>query len=188
MERERKVRKGKRMERGEKSAEWEAEKEENLIEKLRRGVVLTGKKGGPCTPVLSWQHWAPPSHDTIINNNALNPPAARKLAAAFWEFQQLYFPLSEMHRSVSNGAAGSESRLRRRRHHHHHYNKLSRDNGLDLSHFLADNSPSSPDQVYSFSSLDLRFLFWVLLIRYFRVSGYVQILVVLVAKIFYFSP
>lgn len=134
------------MERREKSAEAEAETEENLIEKLRRGVLLIGKKGGPCTPVLSWQHWAPPPHDTIINNNALNPPAARKLAAAFWEFQQLYFPLSEMHRSVSNGAAGSESRLRRR-HHHHHHNKLSRDNGLDLSHFLADNSPSSSDQV-----------------------------------------
>lgn len=41
------------MERGEKSGEGEAEKEENLGEKLRRGVVLLGKKGGPCTPVLS---------------------------------------------------------------------------------------------------------------------------------------
>lgn len=133
------------MERGEKSGEGEAEKKENLGEKLRRGVVLLEKKGGPGTPVLSWRHWAPPPHDTIINDYPLNPPSARKLAAAFLEFHHLYFPVSKMHRSVSNGAAGSDSRLRR--HHHHNYNKQSRDKGLDLSHFLADNSPGSPDQV-----------------------------------------
>ncbi|KAG6633982.1 uncharacterized protein At5g41620-like [Carya illinoinensis] len=139
------------MERGEKSGEGEAEKKENLGEKLRRGVVLLEKKGGPGTPVLSWRHWAPPPHDTIINDYPLNPPSARKLAAAFLEFHHLYFPVSKMHRSVSNGAAGSDSRLRR--HHHHNYNKQSRDKGLDLSHFLADNSPGSPDQPGSASSL-----------------------------------
>lgn len=171
------------MERGEKSGEGGAEKEENLGEKLRRGVVLTGKRGGPCTPVRSWRLWAPPAHDTIIKGYT---PSARKLAAALWEFQYLYFPTSKMHRGVSNGGPLADSRLRR--HQHRHYNKPGKDKGLDLSHFLADNSPSSPDQVDSFSSLDLRFLFWVLLIRYFRVSGYVQILVILVAKITNFSP
>ncbi|KAG2680966.1 hypothetical protein I3760_11G123200 [Carya illinoinensis] len=136
------------MERGEKSGEGGAEKEENLGEKLRRGVVLIGKRGGPCTPVRSWRLWAPPAHDTIIKSY---PPSARKLAAALWEFQYLYFPTSKMHRGVSNGGPLPDSRLRR--HQHRHYNKPSKDKGLDLSHFLADNSPSSPDQPGSASSL-----------------------------------
>ncbi|KAF3955316.1 hypothetical protein ACB098_01G147300 [Castanea mollissima] len=151
------------MKREGKSGEGEAEKEENLGEKLRRGALLVGKRGGPSTPVHSWRLWAPlpPStlaaHDTIINNkdyfpfsHSLPSPSARKLAAALWEFQH-YFPLSKMHRGVSNGGGGgADSRLRR--HPHHHY-KLSKDKGLDLSHFLADNSPSSPEQPGSASSL-----------------------------------
>lgn len=151
------------MERGGKSGEGGAEKEENLGEKLRRGVLLEGKRGGPCTPVLSWRLWAPPTaHDTIIRDYPFHPPSARKLAAALWEFQKLYFPRSKMHRGVSNAGAGADSRARR---HQHHYNKLRKDKGLDLSHFLADNSTTSPDQVLEvflfFFWLDLRCLIWV---------------------------
>lgn len=149
------------MKREGKSGEGGAEKEENLGEKLRRGALLVGKRGGPATPVHSWRLWAPPSSpsDTIINKDHFpiphslpsSSPSARKLAAALWEFQH-YFPLSKMHRGVSNGAAtGADSRLRR--HHPHHHYKLSKDKSLDLSHFLADNSPSSPDQPGSASSL-----------------------------------
>jgi hypothetical protein len=139
------------MEREGKSGEGGAGKEENLGEKLRRGVLLEGKRGGPCTPVLSWRLWAPPTaHDTIIRGYPFHPPpSARKLAAALWEFQQLYFPRSKMHRGVSNAGPGADSRLRR---HQHHYNKLRKDKGLDLSHFLADNSTTSPDQVLGFFS------------------------------------
>ncbi|KAJ7952101.1 Intracellular protein transporter USO1-like protein [Quillaja saponaria] len=133
-----------RNEKGEKSEEGEAEKGENLGEKLRR-VVLVGKKGGPCTPVPSWRLWA--AQDTIIKDHLLPPHtvSARKLAAALWEFQH-YIPLFNMHRTVNNGAAG-DSRPRR---HHYHHNK---DKGLDLSTFLAVPSPSSPDQPASASSL-----------------------------------
>jgi hypothetical protein len=143
------------MERGGKSGEGGAEKKENLGEKLRRGVLLEGKRGGPSTPVLSWRLWAPlTAHDTIIRSYPFHHPSARKLAAALWEFQQLYFPLSKMHRGVSNAGPGPDSRLRR---HQHHYNKLRKDKGLDLSHFLADNSTSSPDQVLGFFFFLARF-------------------------------
>ncbi|KAI4326866.1 hypothetical protein L6164_019391 [Bauhinia variegata] len=123
------------MKREEKS-EGEAEKKENLGEKLRRGVVV-GKRGGPCTPVSSWRLWG--AHDTIIK---APPPtiSARKLAAALWEFHH-YLPLFEMHR---NGAA-PDTRLRR-----HHYNNHK---DPHLSTFFADASPSSPDQPVSASSL-----------------------------------
>ena len=117
------------MKREGKSGEGGAEKEENLGEKLRRGALLVGKRGGPATPVHSWRLWAPPSSpsDTIINKDHFpiphslpsSSPSARKLAAALWEFQH-YFPLSKMHRGVSNGAAtGADSRLRRHHPHHH---------------------------------------------------------------------
>ena len=193
--RERERERIKKMKREGKSGEGEAEKEENLGEKLRRGALLVGKRGGPSTPVHSWRLWAPlpPStlaaHDTIINNkdyfpfsHSLPSPSARKLAAALWEFQH-YFPLSKMHRGVSNGGGGgADSRLRR--HPHHHY-KLSKDKGHDLSHFLADNSPSSPEQVLSLSLslffylLGLRFFFffffmWVFIVFHVSISGYVQ--------------
>ncbi|XP_022970027.1 uncharacterized protein At5g41620-like [Cucurbita maxima] len=61
-----------------------------------------------------------------------------------------------MHRAsnngVSNGGGAADSRLIRRRyfHHHHHSNK---DKALDLSNFLGDPCPSSPEQPTSASSL-----------------------------------
>ncbi|KAI9108387.1 hypothetical protein K1719_020578 [Acacia pycnantha] len=142
------------MKKAEKGGEGEAEKEDKLGEKLRRGV-LAGKRAGPVTPVLSWRLWF--SHDTIIkqdrhlrlhHHHRLQPSSsvsARKLAAALWEFHHYYFP---MHRPSNNGAS-SDPRLRR----HHHYH-LHKDNPpTHLSSFLPDASPSSPDQPASASSL-----------------------------------
>lgn len=157
-----------RAKRGEKSGDGAAKKEESLGEKLRRGV-LVGKRVGPfsCTPIRLWtSSSSPTAHFSIFINNQEEPPpasssvpfslnkpatvvSARKLAAALWEFQH-FLPLSKMHRgahinNLSNGAAASDPRLRRRQNRHH----LFKDKGIDLSHFLADPSPSSPDQVYT---------------------------------------
>ncbi|KAJ1386059.1 hypothetical protein SESBI_41101 [Sesbania bispinosa] len=52
-----------------------------------------------------------------------------------------------MHRPVNNGAGGGDPRLRR-----HHY-ILHRDKAPDITNFLVDASPSSPDQPASASSL-----------------------------------
>ncbi|KAK4802130.1 hypothetical protein SAY86_000333 [Trapa natans] len=144
------------MESGEKSGE-EAEKLENLRGKLRRrGVLLvSSRKRGPSTstPVRLFGF----TRELIISPDAAaNPPlpppssssssryiSARKLAAALWEFHH-YFPFSRMHRgaAVSNGGP---PRLRRLK---------DKDDGRDFeaAHFMADPSPSSPDQPGSASS------------------------------------
>ncbi|KDP25350.1 hypothetical protein JCGZ_20506 [Jatropha curcas] len=161
--------------RAEKSGDVAAQKEERLGEKLRRGV-LVGKRVGPfaCTPVRLWRcALTPRAHVSIIANNNQEEEepssslfartfsfdkntvvSARKLAAALWDFQH-YLPLSKMHRgghnnNYSNGAAAAgDPRLRRHQNRHH----LFKDKGIDLSHFLADPSPSSTDQPESASSL-----------------------------------
>ncbi|CAK7335650.1 unnamed protein product [Dovyalis caffra] len=154
-----------------KSGEGAAEKEERLREKLKRGV-LVGKRVGPfsCTPVRLWKP-LPTAHVSIIDSTNINshreeqeePPlllfnntntaavSARKLAAALWEFQHYLPSLSKMHRGVhlTNGGGGGDSRFRRHEKRHHFF----KDRGLDLSHFLADPSPSSPDQPESAGSL-----------------------------------
>ncbi|KAM1584966.1 hypothetical protein ACFX1Z_037890 [Malus domestica] len=154
------------------SGEGGEEKEENLGEKLRgrrrRGVLIRKSTGGgPTTPVSSWS-WRPccpfgldpiinkDSHFTINTSSSSSySVSARKLAAALWEFQHFQF-LPKMHRGPhTNGGGGGGGapppRLRHLQLQHHH---LSRDKkALDLSHFLADNSPSSPDQPESASSL-----------------------------------
>jgi len=126
-----------------KSGEGEAEKKEKLVEKLKR-EVLVGKSKVPSTPLLSSSKlWLlGPHNNSNSNSNYQTLPtpttttvSARKLAAALWEFNH-YFPLFEMH----NGGA-ADSRLRRR-----HYT-LHKDKAPDFSNFLADASPSSPDQV-----------------------------------------
>lgn len=143
-----------------KSGDGVAEKEEFLGEKLKRGLMV-GKRVGPfaCTPVRHWNRIAsqPSAHFSTIdeeepklspfyNSNKFSAVSARKLAAAVWEFQH-YPPLSRMHRGVhinnhnhNNGSAAGDHRWRR------HQNRR-KDKALDLSHFLADPSPSSPDQV-----------------------------------------
>lgn len=136
-----------------KGGEGEAEKKEKLVEKLKR-EVLVGKSKGPSTPLLSSSKlWLlgpnnSNSNSAVIQDHRYQTPptptttvSARKLAAALWEFSH-YFPLFEMH----NGGA-ADSRLRRR-----HYT-LHKEKGPDISNFLADASPSSPDQPASASSL-----------------------------------
>ncbi|CAN6718632.1 unnamed protein product [Malus baccata var. baccata] len=162
------------MKRKGESREGGAEKEENLAEKLtvRRGGVLIRKStgGGPTTPVVSSWNWRPccpfdldpiikDSPLTIDTSSSSSSVSARKLAAALWEFQHFQF-LPKMHRaSHTNGGGGDGSggggapppRLRHLQLHHHHPSRDKK--ALDLSHFLADNCPSSPDQPESASSL-----------------------------------
>lgn len=145
-----------------KSGEGEAEKEENLGEKLRRGV-LVGKSKGPSTPVAlpSWRlSVLGPSHHNRrpIQDHHHHQTSARKLAAALWEFHHYYYfpPFQvQMHRPLNNGAS-ADPRLRRR-----HYT-LHKDKAPDISKFLAetDASPSSPDQVHPSFSLPLKFVFF----------------------------
>ncbi|KAF5734216.1 hypothetical protein HS088_TW16G00661 [Tripterygium wilfordii] len=147
------------MKREEKRGDGEAEKEESIGEKLGRVVLF--KKAGPSTPVRPCL-LPPKAHDSI---SASPPPpavSARKLAAALWEFHYYLLPLSKMHRGVngtSNGAPPADSRIRHRRHHHHDHHPHQqqhhrfRDKGFELSHFLPDPSPSSPDQPESASGL-----------------------------------
>ncbi|KAH7840821.1 hypothetical protein Vadar_022029 [Vaccinium darrowii] len=147
------------MKRGGKRGEEPAEKQEgeNLGEKLRRGVLLVGKKGrGHHTPVIPpWRLLQAagngPSPAAAIDGeqdrtfiiNKLPPSlvSARKLAATLWELHQYSLPFSKMHR----GVPGPPPRLRRLNHHHHH----NKDKGLELH----DPSPSSPDLPGSASGL-----------------------------------
>ncbi|KAJ6415096.1 hypothetical protein OIU84_003989 [Salix udensis] len=152
-----------------KSGGGGTEKEERLREKLKRGV-LVGKRVGPfsCTPVRNWKP-LPTAHVSIIDSADTNslqeeqeePPlllfnnsntvvvSARKLAAALWEFNHYLPSLSKMHRGVHISDGGGDSRLRRHEKRHH----FLKDKGLDLSHFLADPTPISPDQPESAGSL-----------------------------------
>lgn len=136
----------------------EAEKEENLREKLarrRRVLIRKSIRGGPTTPVLSsWslyplgQEQQPIIKDAPLTTNHTGA-SARKLGAALWEFQN-YFPLSKMHRGNHSNGGGAPPPPRQRHHLHLHHH-LNKDKGtLDLSNFLADNCPSSPEQVLFF--------------------------------------
>ncbi|XP_059641882.1 uncharacterized protein At5g41620-like [Cornus florida] len=155
--RETRERKCRDMKSSEKSGGGPAEKQENLGEKLKLGV-LVGKRGGQTTPVA-----AGGAQDSIIINTnkahpqplpQLQPPhtvSARKLAATLWELDHYHLPLSKMHHGVN----GPPPRLRRLHHHHHHHH-LYKDQGLDLpstATILPDPPPSSPDVPGSASSL-----------------------------------
>lgn len=134
-----------------KSGERVAQKKENLGIKLRREVLLRKSKG-PSTPLPSSSSslWLLPNNSNHCSSSVTRdhqplPPttttvSARKLAAALWEFDH-YSPLFPMHRPVNNGGA-ADSRLRRRGHY-----TLHKDKAPDISNFLIDASPSSPDQV-----------------------------------------
>lgn len=138
------------------SRERVAEKEENLGEKLRRGL-LVGKREGPCTPVVSsWRLFPTGLHNhTNIKDDpsfsfAINTStraisvSARKLAAALWE-HHYYISPPKMHRpNHTSGvtSSGPHPRLRCLRHHY-----LHKDKPLDLSNLQAHNCPSSPDLV-----------------------------------------
>ncbi|GLU00764.1 hypothetical protein SLE2022_181090 [Rubroshorea leprosula] len=101
----------------EKGVERGAEKEEFMVKKLKRGV-LVGKRAGPSTPSPTWRLEFSSQNDQNNRNSFqefLNFPAAtvsaRKLCANLWEVQPLY-PLGNMHK----GGA-------RLRHHHRHRHK-----------------------------------------------------------------
>lgn len=152
-----------------KSEEEEAEKEEKLGEKLRRGV-LVGKSRGPSTPFPSWL-----SHTHTNKHIRDHSVSARKLAAALWEFNQS-FPLFQMHRSAANNAQPSAAAAAAPdpRHRRHHY-ILHKDKALHISNFLADASPSSPDQVPSvFFFLLSNFVFsaFILFVSVFVFRGF----------------
>ncbi|CAK8539328.1 unnamed protein product [Lathyrus sativus] len=142
-----------------KSGEKVAQKKEKLGIKLRREVLLRKSKG-PSTPLPSSSSslWLLPNnnkhcsssvtrdHQSLLTNTTATTVSVRKLAAALWEFDH-YSPLFPMHRPVNNGGA-ADSRLRRRGHYTFH-----KDKAPDISNFLIDASPSSPDQPASASSL-----------------------------------
>lgn len=108
-------------------------------------------------------------HFHLHHHHPRPPPvvSVRKLAAALWELQH-YLPLAKMHRGAhangggagaggGGGGAGTAGaganggpppRLRNLHHRHHSHHQLHRDKALDLSNFLADNSPTSSDQVF----------------------------------------
>ncbi|XP_030454125.2 uncharacterized protein At5g41620-like [Syzygium oleosum] len=144
------------MKRGGKSGEEAAEKEENLGQKLRRGVILSKRCGGPSTPVRL-EFFA---RGAIIASSGSNPSSpsaspsrrisARKLAAALWEFTH-YLASSRMHHH--NGNLGSIPLGLRRLRKDKDGGGGGGGGGFELSHFLADPSPSSPDQPESTSSL-----------------------------------
>ncbi|CAL0332009.1 unnamed protein product [Lupinus luteus] len=126
-----------------KSGEGKAEKEENLGEKLR---VLVGKSKGTCTPLPYWKTlWEinkDQHHHHQQQQHQLLPStvSARNLAAALWEFHQLF--QMHHHHGGGGGGGGGDPRL-----HHHHYN-LHKDRAIvapEISNFLDDASPSSPD-------------------------------------------
>uniref|UniRef100_A0A2P2MYS7 Uncharacterized protein At5g41620-like n=1 Tax=Rhizophora mucronata TaxID=61149 RepID=A0A2P2MYS7_RHIMU len=130
------------MERKEKGVEREGKgkekKEEQLKEakgkiKLKRRMVLVGKRGGPSTPSPTWRlQFSSPNHDD--NNGNSNPiqhflstttttaaaaasVSARKLCANLWEIQPQLDPSL---RKMSKKVAGSKEA---RRGHHYKDNK-----------------------------------------------------------------
>ncbi|KAL6986350.1 hypothetical protein U1Q18_019718 [Sarracenia purpurea var. burkii] len=148
------------MKRGGKSGEGPAEKQENFGEKLRRGLLVSGKSGGQRTPVLSPRRLLLAAAGSSVGGGgdgpgpaasggdaqdsscivyAVPPPplvSARKLAATLWELHHYRRPLSKMH----HGVPGAPPRLRRVHQNHHHH--LHKDKSIDIP------EPSS-------SSLDL---------------------------------
>ncbi|KAK7253074.1 hypothetical protein RIF29_37480 [Crotalaria pallida] len=126
-----------------KSGEGKAEKEENLGEKLR---ALVGKSKGICS--TPHPHWTTLWGINININkhhhqHQLDPTtlSARTLAAALWEFHQL-FQMHHHHRAPAPAPA-DDPRLRR-----HHYNLHNKDKAVmppEISNFLDDASNSSPD-------------------------------------------
>lgn len=128
------------MERKEKGVEREGKKQEFMVKKLKRGI-LVGKRAGPSTPSPTWRlEFTSPNEDSKYNRNSvvqefLNIPAtavsARKLCANLWEFQPHQVSLAKMRKG-----GGFK-----------HKNK-----GFHLPTHVVDspNSPPDPDQVLLF--------------------------------------
>ncbi|KAK9103793.1 hypothetical protein Sjap_021047 [Stephania japonica] len=155
------------MEREEKSGLGGAEKQEFLGLKLKRGFLLVGKRGGPCTPVPTWRLSAASDDEqqqllhstTTAAIKALTFPShtavsARKLGASLWEFQQQQqLPICDSSDHHSNHSDTNKVTKRKKkkkkmmskvgfkgRHHGHH-----REKGLlNIPSHLADPSYSPP--------------------------------------------
>lgn len=83
--------------------EREAEKEEFMVKKLKRGI-LVGKRAGPSTPSPTWRlELSSPNHQN--SKEFLNFPettiSARKLCANLWELEPFY-PFRDMHKGAGN--------------------------------------------------------------------------------------
>ncbi|KAF3638739.1 putative catalytic [Capsicum annuum] len=142
------------MKRGAKSGQGTAEKQENLVEKLKK----IGKRGGHTTPVIPFLRLQQYNYHNNSNNQESvvvvqesdigetpfeNPcVSARKLAAILWELHHYNIPFSEMHHH-HQGSHVPPSRIRRIQPYHHHRHHLEH----------PDPSPSSPDLPGSAGSL-----------------------------------
>ncbi|CAN4127273.1 unnamed protein product [Withania somnifera] len=152
------------MKRGAKSGQEPAEKQENLVEKLKK----IGKRGGHTTPVIPFlrlQQYYYHHHsgggvgggqESGIGENPFENSciSARKLAAILWELHQYNIPFSEMHHHHHQGTHVNSnvpnSRIRRLQPYRHHHHFLYGDSRV-LEH--PDPSPSSPDLPGSAGSL-----------------------------------
>ncbi|OMO64366.1 hypothetical protein CCACVL1_21817 [Corchorus capsularis] len=91
------------MEGKEKSAEREGEKQEFMVKKLKRGI-LVGKRAGPSTPSPTWRLESSSSQNATTAKDLLEIPtgpsiSARKLCANLWELQP-HYPLPNMRRGA----------------------------------------------------------------------------------------
>ncbi|XVE73772.1 hypothetical protein DITRI_Ditri11bG0145000 [Diplodiscus trichospermus] len=123
------------MERKEKGVEREGEKQEFMVKKLKRGI-LVGKRAGPSTPSPTWRlEFSSPNATTQDFLQLPTAPSisARKLCANLWEIQP-HYPLPNMRKGTA------KLRL-------HHF----KDKGFDADF---DDPPDTPlDQPASASSL-----------------------------------
>ena len=90
------------MERKEKGVEREGEKQEFMVKKLKRGI-LVGKRAGPSTPSPTWRLEFSSQNDTTQEFLQLSTGpsiSARKLCANLWELQP-HYPLPNMRKGVA---------------------------------------------------------------------------------------
>ncbi|KAK4593896.1 hypothetical protein RGQ29_017827 [Quercus rubra] len=110
-----------------------------MVKKLKQGMLLVGKRGGPCTPPPTWRLELD-NNPTFPNNaNISTSISARKLCANLWEIQpHHHYPVAKMSK---NGA-----RLRR--------HKRRENKRFQISKHLVDPpSTRGPNQPESKSSL-----------------------------------
>ena len=123
-----------RKEKGGGESEREEKKKQGLmVKKLKQGMLLVGKRGGPCTPPPTWRLELD-NNPTFPNNaNISTSISARKLCANLWEIQpHHHYPVAKMSK---NGA-----RLRR--------HKRRENKRFQISKHLVDPpSTRGPNQV-----------------------------------------
>ncbi|KAJ0111230.1 hypothetical protein Patl1_00540 [Pistacia atlantica] len=89
------------MERKEKEVERGEKKQELMVKKLKRGI-LVGKRAGPSTPSPTWrlEFTSPNVKNSIAQEFVTNHPtsavSARKLCASLWEIQPHHLSLPQM--------------------------------------------------------------------------------------------